>query len=100
MAQIRRTVPERRATSRIERRVHHVDKTPRILRIAGRIFGLRAEELAEEYARTARQRRQKRSPVGVGFGTDDGYGPDDDWNTVRYLNSISYQDYYNAARTE
>jgi hypothetical protein len=35
----------------------------------------------------------------LGFATEDAYGPDNNWDVVRSLNSISYQDYYTGQRT-
>lgn len=99
MAQLSRSPIERKLDSRMERRFRHSDKTSSSFRLAGELFGLKDKESFINARREVRQKLQKTRPVGMGFGTEDTYGPDENWDTVSSLNSISYQDYYSAPRT-
>jgi len=92
MSQLARTSSERRVERQVERRARHVDKSSRAFRFAGELFGTSTREKERQVKRETRQRLQKSRIVG--FGTDDAYGPDEDWDTKESLNSKSYQDYY------
>ena len=92
MAQLRRSVGERRADSRQYSRERHVEK--KAFRMAGEVF---AESFERDLAkRERRQSQQKRRPVGIGFGERDPYGPDDSYETVESLRRTHDRDHYIA----
>jgi hypothetical protein len=99
MSNLRRSGVERRLGRQVEKRLHHVEKEPRHFRLAGELFKTKPAETARARSREAKRRLQQVRPVGLGFATEDTYGPDDNWDVVRALNSISYQDYYTGQRT-
>ena len=74
---IRQHGAEKKAESALFRRSHHVDKSPRMHRFAGEMFGVDLKEKKQEQIRERRKKTQSTQPVGVGFGTKDSYGPDE-----------------------
>jgi len=99
MSVLGRTNTEKRVTRQIERRLSHVFREPREFRLAGALFGLAQKDAARARAKEAKQSLQRVRPVGLGFATEDTYGPDNNWNVIQSLNSISYQDYYKGQQT-
>jgi hypothetical protein len=56
MAQLRETASERKAESRIFRRSEHVDKAPKLFRLAGEIFGTDRIEKSRKFLDESRRR--------------------------------------------
>jgi hypothetical protein len=100
MAQLRETASERKAESRIFRRSEHVDKAPKLFRLAGEIFGTDRIEKSRKSLDESRRRLQASRPVGIGFGTEDKYGPDENWDTkdpIEYTPAPSYYKSYKSS---
>jgi hypothetical protein len=94
MAQLRETAPERKAESRIFRRSEHVDKDHKSFRFAGDIFETDRVEKSRKSLDESRRRLQASRPVGVGFGTEDKYGPDENWDTRDPIEHTPAPGYY------
>ena len=93
MRNIPRSSAEKRVDSYGYRRERSVEKQPRFFRIAGEIFNTERRERSREVARESRSRLQSVRPVGLNFGENDSYGPDESWDTkdpIRYTPSPSY----------
>ena len=58
------------------------------IRMAGKVWSESPRERQQRLARERLSGKSKSIPVGVGFGEDDSFGPDDDYYTVESLNSI------------
>jgi len=99
MAQLRETAPERKAESRIFRRSEHVDKAPKSFRFAGDIFGTDRIDKARKSLDESRRRLQASRPVGVGFGTEDKYGPDENWDTRDPIEHTPAPGYYKSYKS-
>lgn len=64
-----------------------------VIRLAGQIWG---ESPVERRKRLSRERsflKMRETPVGVGFGNKDTFGPDDSYNSVNYLSYTPGQEY-------
>lgn len=85
MASLKRSVAEKRVNSYGYRREFHVEKMPKFFRFAGELFGLDDKKLKNKINSLAGSR-----PVGLGFGEDDMFGPDESWKTK---NIIKYKPY-------
>jgi hypothetical protein len=94
MAQLRKTAPEQKAERRIFRRSEHVDKAHKSFRFAGDIFGTDRVDKARKSLDESRRRLQASRPVGVGFGTEDKYGPDENWDTRDPIEHTPAPGYY------
>jgi hypothetical protein len=99
MSTLRHSNTEKRVGLQLERRLRHVEREPRQFRLAGTRFNTGPAEAAKERTRETKRRRQRVSPVGLGFATNDAYGPNDNWDVIGSLNNISYRDYYTAQQT-
>ena len=99
MAQLRETASERKAESRIFRRSEHVDKTHKSFRLAGEIFGTDRVEKSRKSLDESRRRLQASRPVGVGFGTEDKYGPDENWDTKDPIEHTPAPGYYKSYKS-
>lgn len=99
MSGIPRLGIERRADSFGRRREYHADREPRFHRIAGEIFGVELKDRVRRQDKETRSRLQAVRPVGIGFGEDDNYGPDDSWDTKDPIKDTLYPSYYNNQRT-
>jgi hypothetical protein len=96
MAQLRETASERKAESRIFRRSEHVDKAHKSFRLAGDIFRTDRVEKSRKSSDESRRRLQAVRPVGVGFGTEDRYGPDENWDTKDPIEHTPAPGYYKS----
>ena len=84
--------PEQRRVDRAAtRRAEHIEEEAPAYRFAGQIFGI------DNPART--KNSPHTSPKGVGFGVGDGYGPDDDYDSVEPLSSTLDPTYYRSYRS-
>ena len=99
MSKLGRSNVDRRIGRQLGKRLRHVEKEPRQFRLAGALFNTGPAEVAQKRALQAKRKAQQINPVGLGFASRDTYGPDDNWDVVKSLNSISYQDYYTAQQT-
>lgn len=99
MAQLPRSPLERRAESFGQRRLRHVDKDPRFHRFAGDLFGIDMRDRERNQARATKSRLQGSRPVGVGFGENDNYGPDNSWDTKDPIKDTLVPGYYTNQRT-
>ncbi len=99
MAQLPRSPSERRAESFGQRRFRHVDKDPQFHRFAGELFGVDIKDRARNQARETKFRLQGSRPVGIGFGENDKYGPDDSWDTRDPIKDTLFPEYYITQRT-
>ena len=88
---LKRSSDERRIDSQVFGREYHVQRKP-VFRLAGRVFQESDEKMT--MSREKRQSLQKSRPYGVGFGTDDLYGPDESWDSPDSLRSTHGQDHY------
>lgn len=97
MAELRRSISERRLESNVNRRFYHVDSN----RIASPAFRV-AGSIFEEYDKKKEVDRNHKSslnysktrPMGVGFGERDNFGPDNSWETKDVLSDIPDLSYY------
>lgn len=96
MSQLRYTASERKAESRIYRRSEHVDRSFEMFRFAGEIFGAEASDRTKNSLRESRRRLQASRPVGVGFGTEDKYGPDESWASKEVIEHTPAPSYYKS----
>ena len=62
-----------------------------LIRMAGSIWAESPDERAFRLSRESQRERMRNTPVGVGFGQDDVYGPDDDYSTVEFLSDTRDQ---------
>ena len=99
MSNIPRLGIERRAESFGRRRERHADREPRFHRIAGEIFGVELRDKTRRQERETRSRLQSVRPVGIGFGEDDNYGPDDSWDTKDPITYTPSPSYYSTQRS-
>lgn len=99
MSQLRPTASERKAESRLYRRSEHVDRSPRMFRLAGDIFGTDVSDRTRNSLRESRQRLQASRPVGVGFGTEDKYGPDESWASREVIEHTPAPRYYKSYKS-
>jgi len=73
-----------------------VDKAPKSFRFAGDIFGTDRIDKARKSLDESRRRLQASRPVGVGFGTEDKYGPDENWDTRDPIEHTPAPGYYKS----
>lgn len=99
MAQLSRSPLERRAESFEQRRYRHVDREPRFHRFAGQLFGVELRDRERSQANSVRSRLQSSRPVGLGFGENDSYGPDNSWDTKDSIKYIPYPNYYKTQQS-
>ena len=99
MAQLRETASERKAERQIFRRSEHVDKAHKSFRFAGDIFGTDRVEKSRKSLDESRRRLQASRPVGVGFGTEDKYGPDENWDTKDPIEHTPAPGYYKSYKS-
>jgi|GEM_PF-3045406 hypothetical protein len=65
----------------------------RTIRLAGEIWEESLKERGSRLAKERTRKKMKSSPVGVGFGVGDGFGPDDNYATKESLNNTHVQYY-------
>ena len=65
-----------------------------VIRLAGKVWAESAEERQQRLRRERVAQTMRHIPVGLGFANRDNFGPDDSYNSVASLNSISSRDYY------
>lgn len=97
MAELRRSISERRAESSVNRRFYHVDSnrvSSPAFRVAGSIFEEYDNKKRADQARRSSLNYSKTRPVGVGFGEKDNFGPDNSWETKDVLSDIPDLSYY------
>jgi len=99
MSSFSRAASERKAESRIERRATHVDREPSFHRFAGEIFGTKSKEGTRQKINESRRKLQSSRPVGVGFGTEDKYGPDENWDTKDPIEHTPAPGYYKSYKS-
>lgn len=99
MAQLSETTSERKAERRIFRRSEHVDKAHKSFRFAGDIFETDQVEKSRKSLDKSRRRLQASRPVGVGFGTEDKYGPDENWDTKDPIEHTPAPGYYKSYKS-
>jgi hypothetical protein len=64
-----------------------------VIRMAGQVW---SESPAERTKRLSRERsfaKMRQTPVGVGFGNKNTFGPDDSYESVNYLSYTPVQEY-------
>jgi hypothetical protein len=64
-----------------------------VIRLAGKVW---AEDSNERQRRLNRERlkdRMRKTPVGLGFGVNDNYGPDDTYHTIEFIDNRHDQQY-------
>lgn len=99
MSSIPRLGIEKRAESFGRRRERHGDREPRFHRIAGELFGVELRQKARQQEKEVRSRLQAVRPVGIGFGEDDKYGPDDSWDTKDPIKYTPSPNYYSSQKS-
>lgn len=60
-----------------------------VIRLAGKVWGESGDERQQRLRRERTFQQMKNTPVGLGFGIRDRYGPDDTYSSIESLNSIS-----------
>ena len=93
---IRESSAEKQVESFIHRRGRNVDRS-NAYRLAGKIFQKSDERQSDR--REVRQSLQNVRPVGLGFATDDHFGPDESWDSKDILTRIHDRDHYIVGRT-
>ena len=99
MAELPRSLGERRAESFVERRANAGSREKRSFRLAGELFNTEAREKERELIKQAKDRLQRKRPVGVGFGTNDNYGPDESWESQDPIKYTPFPDYYKSYKS-
>lgn len=99
MAQLPRSSLERRVESYVNRRGNRQGRQPRSFRFAGELFNVEARDKTRSAERGARQKLQAERVVGVGFGADDNYGPDESWDTPDALIYTPDPGYYKSHKS-
>ena len=67
-----------------------------VIRMAGQVWAESADERQQRLRRERTFEKMKNIPVGLGFGNQDKFGPDDSYDSVKYLSSIrAPEDYIN-----
>jgi len=97
MAELRRSVLERRADSHVNRRVYHTDSdrvSSPAFRLAGLIFEESERKKTADRTRETSTKLSKVRPVGIGFGERDQFGPDNSWETRDVISDIPDLSYY------
>ena len=64
-----------------------------VIRMAGQVWGESSVERRKRLSRERSFSKMRQTPVGVGFGTKDTFGPDDSYNSVNYLSYTPAQEY-------
>ncbi len=59
--------------------------------MAGKVWSESPRERQQRLARERLSGKSKSIPVGVGFGENDDFGPDDTYHTVQFLNNTRGQ---------
>jgi hypothetical protein len=59
-----------------------------VIRLAGQVWAESGDERQQRLRRERIMRKMRNIPVGLGFGNQDSYGPDNSYNSVELLNSI------------
>lgn len=64
-----------------------------VIRLAGKVWGESPDERTKRLSREHLFRKMRETPVGLGFGLRDNFGPDDNYATVEFIDSTPYQQY-------
>lgn len=99
MAELQRSLPERRAKSFVERRANAGSRVGRSFRLAGELFNTQVREKERSLIKKAKDSLQKNRPVGVGFGIGDDYGPDESWDSQDTIKYTPSPDYYKSYKS-
>lgn len=59
-----------------------------VIRLAGKVWAESADERQQRLRRERTFQKMKNTPVGLGFGNKDSYGPDNTYDSAQPLSSI------------
>jgi hypothetical protein len=59
-----------------------------VIRLAGKVWAESADERQQRLRRERSFQKMKNTPVGLGFGNKDSYGPDNTYDSVQPLSNI------------
>jgi hypothetical protein len=58
-----------------------------VIRMAGQVWAESAQERQNRLLRERTLKKTRQTPVGIGFGDDDSFGPDDTYKSVRFISN-------------
>ena len=58
-----------------------------VIRMAGQVWAESADERQSRLLRERTFKQMRQTPVGLGFGENDSFGPDDTYKTVRFISN-------------
>lgn len=64
-----------------------------VIRMAGKIWGESSSERSQRLNRERLFKKMRETPIGLGFGLRDNFGPDDNYSTTEIIDNTPYQQY-------